>query len=193
VPHGLAAWAVAFLVSAALLGNMVAGLASTAASTVGSAAGGVGSMVPAAAGRANPSAIVDRAMNTLHGTGDAPGRMPTEQRTAEISSLLAGRAARGGFFNDECARLNTLVAAEAGAPAEEANGRVQAVEADAQRTATEAARQAREAADATARAASIGAFAALFLGAVAAVIGARRGTREWMTARPAPAVARRPA
>lgn len=196
VLHGLAVWAIAFLVSAALLGNMVAGLASTAASTASSAAGGAGSMLSAAAGQANPTAVVDRAVNTLRGVGNAPGQMSTEQRTAEISSLLAGRAARGGFSNDERARLNALVAAEAGVPAEEANRRVQAVEADAQRTADEAARQAREAADATARAASIGAFgafAALLLGAVAAVFGARRGTREWVTARLAPALARRPA
>ncbi|MBD0272387.1 MAG: hypothetical protein ICV73_10710, partial [Acetobacteraceae bacterium] len=86
VLHGLAVWAVAFLVSAALLGNMVAGLASTAASTVsgaaGGAAGGVGSMVSAAAGQANPTAVMDRAVNTLRGTGDAPQQMNTEQRTA---------------------------------------------------------------------------------------------------------------
>lgn len=200
VLHGLAVWAIAFLVSAALLGNMVAGLASTAASTVsgaaGGAAGGVGSMVSAAAGQANPTAVMDRAVNALRGTGNAPGQMTAEQRTAEISSLLAGRAARGGFTGEERARLNALVAAEAGVPAEEANRRVQAVEADVQRTAAETARQAREAADATARAASIGAFgtfAALLIGAIAAVLGARRGTREWVTARLAQAMARRPA
>ncbi len=92
--------------------------------------------------------------------------------------------------------MNALVAAEAGVPAEEVNRRVQAVEADAQRAAAETARQAREAADATARAASIGAFgtfAALLLGAIAAVLGARRGTREWVTARLSPAAVRRPA
>jgi hypothetical protein len=197
----LAVWAIALLVSAALLGNLVAGVASTAASTassaVGGAASGVGSMVSSAAGQANPSAVMDRAMNTLRGTGGAPEQMSTEQRAAEMSSLLASRAARGSFTGDERTRLNALVAAEAGVPAEEAARRVQAVEADAQRMATEAARQAREAADATARAASIGAFgtfAALLLGAIAAVFGARRGTRDWVTTRlAAPAMARRPA
>lgn len=192
VLHGLAVWAVAFLVSAALLGNLAAGAVSTAASTVSSvantAASGVGSAVSAVAGQASPEALLQRAQDTLRGTGNEPGTMTAEQRSTEIASLLARRAANGAFTAEERARLNALVAAESNIPAEEAARRLQSVEEQAQRTAAEAAERARAAADAAARATSIGAFgafAALLLGAVAAVFGARRGTRGWVALRSA--------
>jgi hypothetical protein len=192
VLHGLAVWAIAFLVSATLLGNLVAGAVSTAASTAssvaGSAASGAGSAVSAVAGQASPEALIRRAQDTLRGTGNDPAAMTTEQRSAEIASLLARRAAGGTFTADERTRLNALVAAESGIPAAEAARRVQSVEDQAQPTATEAAQRARAAADATARATSVGAFgisAALLLGAIAAVLGARRGTRDWVALRAA--------
>jgi hypothetical protein len=204
VLHGLAVWAIAFLVSAVLLGNLVAGLASTATSTAshlaggaaGGVASGVGSVVSAATGQAGPDAMLNRAKDALRGTGGEPQAMTTDQRGAEIASLLTRRVARGEFAAPERARLTALVAAEYGIAPEEAARRVQAVEADAQRTAAEAAQQTRAAADAAARATSIGAFgafAALLLGAVAAVLGARRGTREWVTRMAPPATVRRPA
>ena len=206
VPHGLAVWAIVFLVSAAPLGGLAAGLVSPAASTassavssaVGGAAGGVAPMVSAAEGQANPSAAMDRATDTPRGTGGAAQRMSAEQRAAEMSSLLAGRAARGrgSFTGEERARLDALVAAEAGVSAEEAPRRVQAAKADAQRTATEAARRAREAADTRARATLIsvlGTCAALLLGAIAAVLGARRGGCDRVARRPIPMVERRQA
>jgi hypothetical protein len=206
VLYGLAVWAIALLVSAAPLGGMVAGLVSPAASTassavssaVGGAVGGVAPMVSAAEGQTNPSAAMDRATDTPRGTGGEARQMSAEQRAAEMSSLLAGRAARGrgSFTGEERARLDALVAAEAGVSAEEAGRRVQAVKADAQRTATEAARRAREARDARARVTLIGVLgtcAALPLGAIAAVFGARRGTRDRMARRPAPMVGRGPA
>lgn len=190
VLHGLAVWAIAFLVSATLLGNLVAGAVSTAASTAsnvaGSAASGASSAVSAVAGQASPEALLQRAQDTLRGTGNDPAAMMTEQRGTEITSLLARRAANGAFIEDERTRLNALVAAESNIPAEEAARRVQSVDEQAQRTAAEAAQRARVAADATARATSIGAFgafAALLLGAIAAVLGARRGTRDWVALR----------
>jgi predicted nucleic acid-binding protein len=190
--HGLAVWAIAFLVSATLLGNLVAGAVSTAASTAssvaGSAASSVGSAVSAVAGQPSPEALLQRAQDTLRGTGNAPTAMTTEQRGAEVASLLARRAANGAFTGEERTRLNALVAAESNIPAEEAARRVQSVEEQAQRTAAEAAQRARTAADAAARAASIaafGGFVALLLGAIAAVLGARRGTRDWVALRAA--------
>jgi hypothetical protein len=198
VLHGLAVWAIAFLVSAVLIGNLLAGVASTASGVVGNAAGSAASTISGAARQvlpdASPSALIGRAQDTLRGTGGDPQGMNTEQRSAEIASLLGRRVARGGFASEERTRLDALVAAEFGIPPEEASRRVQAVETEAQRTATEAATRARQAADATARAASIGAygtFAALLLGAIAAVLGARRAIRDRIA--PLPAVARRPA
>jgi predicted nucleic acid-binding protein len=192
VLHGLAVWAIAFLASATLLGNLAAGAVATAASAAstvaGTAATSVGSAVSAVAGQASPEAVLQRAQDTLRGTGNAPATMTTEQRSAEISSLLARRVGNGAFTAEERARLNALVAAESNIPAEEATRRVQSVEDQAQRTAAAAAQRARTAAGATARAASIGAFgafAALLLGAIAAVLGARRGTRDWVALRAA--------
>jgi hypothetical protein len=197
--HGLAVWAIAFLVSAVLVGNLLAGIASTASGAVGNAAGSAASAISNAAGQAlpsaSPTALIDRAKDTLRGTGGDPQGMTTEQRGAEVASLLARRVANGGFAGEERARLDALVAAESGIAPEEASRRVQAMEAEVQRAATEAATRARQAADATARAASIGAygtFAALLLGAIAAVLGARRGTRD-RVALVAPGMARRPA
>ncbi|WP_246521825.1 hypothetical protein [Neoroseomonas terrae] len=185
VLHGLAVWALAFLVSAVLVGNLLAGLVSTASSAVSNVAGGAASAVSGVASQAmpdtSPSALVDRARDTLRGVGGEPQAMTTEQRGAEITSLLGRRIARGSFAGEERVRLDTLVAAEFGIAPEEASRRVQAMEAEAQRSAAQAAALARQAADATARAASIGAFgtvAALLLGAAAAVLGARRGTRD---------------
>ena len=149
--HGLGVWATAFLVSAVLLGNVVAGTASTAmsgaSSLLGGVASGAGSAVSSVAEQANPQAIIDRARIAMTGPSD-PARMNTEQRAAEITSLIGRRVANGSFSNDERQRLNTLVAAEAGVTPQEADQRVKAYEADAQRTAREAEERARRAADA---------------------------------------------
>ncbi|MXP66097.1 hypothetical protein E0493_22390 [Roseomonas sp. M0104] len=197
--HGLAVWALAFLVYAVLIGNLLASLASTATNAIGSVAGGAASAVAETASQAmpdvSPKALVDRARDTLRGAGGDPQAMTSEQRSAEITSLLGRRIARGEFSGEQRARLDALVAAEFDIPPEEASRRVQAMEAEAQRTAAEAAERARQAADATARATSIGAFgtfAALLIGAVAAVLGARRGTRD-RVALLMPGLGRRPA
>jgi hypothetical protein len=185
--HGLGVWATAFLVSAVLLGNVVAGTASTAMSgasnLLGGAASGAGSAVSSVADQANPQAIIDRARMAMTGPSD-PARMNTEQRAAEITSLIGRRVANGSFSNDERQRLNALVGAEAGVAPQEADQRVKAYEADAQRTAREAEERARRAADATASGAAKAAFwmfAALLLGALASILGARKGMRNLMT------------
>ena len=185
VLHGLAVWAIAFLMSAVLLGNLATGVASTAVRAAGSAAGGAASAVTSAAGQAipdvTPAALIERAQNTLRGVGGAPATMTPEQRGAETAAILTRRLTRGSFVAEDRTRLNELVAAETGISADEASRRVQAVEAEVQRTAAEAERRAREAADATARATTMAAFAAfgaLLVGALAAILGARSGTRS---------------
>ncbi|MBB5692778.1 hypothetical protein [Muricoccus pecuniae] len=182
--HGAAVWATAYLVSAVLLGSAISGAASTAGSALSSVVGGVSrgasQAVQAAAPAVDPEALVERARVALSGPSD-PARMTTEQRGAEIAQLIGKRAVNGNLSGDDRTRLNRLVAAEAGISEQDAAGRVQAYEAEAQRTAQEAANRARQAADAAARGASIAAFAifgALVLGALAAIIGARTGTRD---------------
>ena len=184
VLHGIGVWAVAFLVSAMLLGNLVGGAASMMSGAVsgiaGGAARGAGSAVSAVAGQANPQAILDRAKTALTGPSD-PARMTSEQRGAEITGLIGRRVANGSLADDERQRLNALVAADTGIPQQEAARRVQSYEADAQRTAMEAGQRARRTADAAASGAAKAGyllFAALLLGAAAAAFGARAGARN---------------
>lgn len=182
--HGAAVWATAFLVSAMLLGNVVSSTASTAGSALsgimGTLSSGAGQVVRSAAPQVDPSQLAERARVALSGPAD-PARMTTEQRGAEITELLGKRITGGELSGDDRTRLNRLVAAEAGISEQDAGARVQAYEAQAQQAAQEAERRARAAADASAKAASITAFsifAALALGALAAIIGARTGTRD---------------
>lgn len=190
VLHGMAVWAVAFLFSALLLGNLAAGAASSVVRAAGNAVGGAASAVGQVSAQAvpevNPAALIERAQNTLRGAGGPPATMTSEQRTAETATILGRRVARGSFAPEDRTRLNALVAAEAGVPPEEAARRVQAVETEAQRIATETEALARQAADTAAKVtsrAAFGGFAALLIGALAAVLGARRGTRTRLRAR----------
>jgi len=188
--HGLSVWAVAFLVAAVLSGNILGATASTAVqgatNVIGGVAQGAGQAVQAAAGplarQIDPRQLVERAQDALRGTGGNPAAMTSEQRNAEIARLLTARVTdRRDFTREERDRLNALVAAEYGIPPEEAQRRLQAAEAQATQTLQQAEQRARQAADAAATAAATAAywaFAALLLGAVAAVLGARMGTRD---------------
>jgi hypothetical protein len=184
VLHGLSVWAVVLLASALILGNAVMGVASGAAQLTGQIAGGATGIVREAAERmvpTSPEAMIERVQETLRGTGQPPEQMTTEQRSAEIATILGRRVQAGAFTIQDRDRLNVLVAAEAGITPEEAAQRVQQAEAEAQQALTRAEAQAREAADAAAQATYLAAFAvfgALLVGALGAVIGAQRGTRD---------------
>lgn len=190
VLHGLSVWAVVFLLSAMLLANAVWGVAAGAVQATGQVLGGAGAAISSVAERAmpatGPEAWVERAQNALRGTGQPPQQMTTEERAAEVATLLQRRIANGALTPQERTRLNALVAAELQISEQEAAQRVQAAEAEAQQAAQRLEAQAREAADAAAEAAYLTAFAtfgALLLGALAAVFGARRGTRDLHLAR----------
>jgi hypothetical protein len=191
--HGLSVWAVGFLLASLLLGNAVAGVTGTAvrgaSSLLGGAAQGIGqaaqAVAPAAADAArgvDPQALTNRLQDALAGGGD-PATMSSDQRKAEMAQLL-GRRVTGNEIDRE--RLSQLVAAEYGIPAEQAQQRVQQVEAQATQLANEAAARARQAAETASDAAATSAywiFAAMLLGAVAAVLGARVGTRRAVAVR----------
>lgn len=184
VLHGLSVWAVGYLLSAVLLGNIVAGTANTAfggiSSMIGGAAQGAGQAVQAVAPQMNPQAMVDRLQTSLQ-TGGDPATMSSDQRRAEMTQIVTQRVAQGNFASGTRDRLTQLVAAEYGLSPQEAGQRVQQLETQAQQVATEAETRAREAAEATANAAATTAywiFAAMLLGAVASVLGARAGTRR---------------
>ncbi|SDB61438.1 hypothetical protein [Belnapia rosea] len=189
--HGLSVWAIGYLLSAVLLGNVIAGTAATAtqgaSSVLGGLAQGAGQAASAAAGPASqmasqidPSKLVERAQTALR-TGGDPAAMSSDQRNAEIGQLLTRRVTDGNLPQGDRDRLSRLVAAEYNIAPDEANRRLQQVEQQATETAQAAERQAREAADAAATAGAVAAywiFAAMLLGAVAAVLGARAGTRN---------------
>jgi hypothetical protein len=194
--HGLAVWATSFLITAVLVGNVVAGITSTAATSasnlVGGLARGAGAAVPAMSGQqaggqqqaggglpAMAQGVVDRVQNALSGGGD-PGAMTSEQRQAEMATLVTRRVTEGSLSQAERDRLNALVAAEYGLSPEQAQQRVQQAEQTAVQAAQRAEERAREAADAAATGTATAAFAVfgtMLLGALAAALGARRGTR----------------
>ncbi|WP_235907749.1 hypothetical protein [Siccirubricoccus phaeus] len=189
--HGLSVWAIGYLLSAVLLGNIIAGTASTAvqgassvlggvAQGMGQAAGAAGGPAAEAAQQVDPRALVERAQTALR-TGGDPAQMTSDQRNAEIGQLLTRRVTEGNLAQPERDRLGRLIAAEYGIAPEEAQRRLAQAETQATEAAQAAERRAREAADAAATAGAVGAywaFAALLLGAAAAVLGARVGTRR---------------
>lgn len=190
--HGLSVWAVGVLIAAVLSGNLLASAAGTAAQgasqAIGGLAQGAGEAVSAVAGRTaqqvDPRHVVERAQAALR-TGGDPAAMSSEQRNAEMARLLTRRITGGTLPAEDRQRLTALVAAEYQIPAEEAQRRLEAVESQAVEVVRQAERTAREAGDRAADGAAIAAywaFGALLLGAIAAVIGARMGTRAWATA-----------
>jgi hypothetical protein len=190
--HGLAVWGTTFLISAALLGNLVAGTASTVATGAsnllggvaqgaGSAASTVGQQAASHVDTGTLQATVNRAQGALSGTGGDPATMNSDQRKAEIGTLVTRRVRDGSLSQQDRERLNQLVAAEYGISPQEAQQRVQQAEQQATQAAQQAEETARRAADATATGTSTAAFAifaTMLLGAITSVFGARRGTRD---------------
>ncbi|MBD0271377.1 MAG: hypothetical protein ICV73_05555 [Acetobacteraceae bacterium] len=196
--HGVGVWAIGFLLSAVLLGNIAAGAASsvftTASSLLGGAAQGAGSAVSGIASQVNPRTALDRAREGLSGPSE-PARMTTEQRGSEITSILGSGIASGGLSDPQRQRLAALVSAETGISQDEAAQRVRSYEAQAQQTARETADRAKRAADAAATGASTAAYAVfgtLLLGAIVSILAARAGARNLIGVRVA-APARRTA
>jgi hypothetical protein len=199
--HGLAVWGTTFLISAVLLGNLVSGVASTAttgaSNLLGGMAQGAGSVASAAgqqaANRTSTGALqsatqglVDRVQGALGGSGGNPAAMTSDQRKAEIGTLATRRVTDGPLSQQDRDRLNQLVAAEYGISPQEAQQRVQQAEQQATQAAQRAEETARRAADTAASGASIAGFSIfgiMLLGALAAVLGARRGTRDLLTFR----------
>jgi hypothetical protein len=182
--HGLSVWAIGFLISALLLGNVVAGATSTAfrgaSSVIGSTVQGAGQAVgqaaqavaPQVAGAVNPDQLVERLRSGLQ-TGGDPATMTSDQRRTEMTQILGDRVRQGGFQGAQ--------RDEYGIPPQQANERIGQIETQATEAARTAEARAREAAEAASDAAATGAywlFAAMLLGALAAVLGARMGTRR---------------
>jgi hypothetical protein len=182
--HGFVAWALGVLLTLIMVavGSMFAiGLTGHVASTVGSGAAS-GMTQPDRAGvSADPTGYyVDSLFRTAPrgtpgATGiDRPATMPPQplsqedaQGRAEAGRIMATGIASGGLSEEDRAHLGRVVSARTGLPPEEANRRVQEVEARAKAAAKDTADKAAKAASAL----SFWTFMSLLMGAMAAVVG----------------------
>ena len=186
IVHGVLTWAVTLLITVYLLttgvGGIMGGAFSVVGNTLSSVGQGVAQAVPQAAEAANVSLdqIQQRAQSLLR--PEQPGALSAEQAQGELVDALRQIA----IGSEEQAaqgreRAVAIVAQRAGISPEQANQRLDQLEAEAQQRAEQAKAAATEAADATASAASsasIWAFVAFVLGAAAAAWGGAIGTRS---------------
>ena len=189
--HGLLAWAVATLLTVALLAGGTRAVLSGAIDAGSGVAAAVGPAVGAGAaaagakageGSANPldyfSDMLLRAAPAA-GTGEA-GSTVADQRV-EIGKIFATGLSTGSLAADDRAYLGQVVASRTGLTQAEAEARVDAVYARAAKAAADAKAKAQQAAD-TARKAgahtALWMFVALLLGAFVASLAATFGGRQ---------------
>ena len=184
--HGLLAWAVATLLTVALLAGGTRAVLSGAIDAGSGVAAAVGPAAAAGAkageGSANPldyfSDMLLRAAPAA-GTGEAGGTV-ADQRV-EIGKIFATSLSTGSLAADDRAYLGQVVASRTGVTQAEAEARVDAVYARATKAAADAKAKAQQAAD-TARKAgahtALWMFVALLLGAFVASLAATFGGRQ---------------
>ena len=184
--HGVLTWAVTLLITIYLLttsvGSIVGGAFNVVGNTISTLGQGVAEAVPQAADAAgiSPEQIQEQAEQLLR--PEEPGQLSAEQARSELVDALRQMATGS---EQEAAqareRAAALIAQQAGISPEEANQRLDQLQAEVQQRVDQAAAQATEAADATASAASsasIWAFVAFVLGAAAGAAGGAMGTRS---------------
>ena len=184
--HGLLAWAVATLLTVALLAGGTRAVLSGAIDAGSGVAAAVGPAAAAGAkageGSANPldyfSDMLLRAAPAA-GTGEA-GSTVADQRV-EIGKIFATGLSTGSLAADDRAYLGQVVASRTGLTQAEAEARVDAVYGRAAKAAADAKAAARQAAE-TARKAgahtALWMFVALLLGAFVASLAATFGGRQ---------------
>lgn len=191
--HGLLAWAVATLVTVAVLAGGTravlsgaidagSGVAAAVAPAAAAGAGAAGAKAGEGGGSANPldyfSDMLLRAA-PAPGTGEAGGTV-ADQRV-EIGKIFATSLSTGSLAADDRAYLGQVVASRTGLTQAEAEARVDAVYARAGKAAADAKAKAQQAAD-TARKAgahtALWMFVALLLGAFVASLAATFGGRQ---------------
>lgn len=184
--HGLLAWAVATLITVAVLAGGTRAVLSGAIDASSGVAAAVGPAAAAGAkageGSANPldyfSDMLLRAAPAA-GTGEA-GSTVADQRV-EIGKIFATSLSTGSLAADDRAYLGQVVASRTGLTQAEAEARVDAVYARAAKAAADAKAKAQQAAD-TARKAgahtALWMFVALLLGAFVASLAATFGGRQ---------------
>jgi hypothetical protein len=184
--HGVLTWAVTLLITIYLLttgvGAIVGGAFNIVGNTLSTVGQGVAEAVPRAvdAARISPEQIQEQAEQLLR--PEQPGQLSAEQARGELVSALrqivTGSEQEAAEARERAA---AIIAQQAGISPEQANQRLDQLQAEVQQRVDQAAAQATEAADATASAASsasIWAFVAFVLGAAAGAVGGAMGTRD---------------
>jgi hypothetical protein len=179
--HGMAVWAVSFVIAIGLIGTALSGgtvaaiRGVTGAATTVVAAGGA-----AAASQVNPAAIAEALQRRLAAPSD-PATASREDLAAEMADLAGRRLADGAWAPDDRARMEQLIAATAGMTPEAARQRLDQAEQALAARARAVEEQARRAADVAATSGAViafWAFATMLLGFGAAVAGAALGARR---------------
>ncbi|MEL2243669.1 hypothetical protein PAS25_22110 [Leclercia adecarboxylata] len=205
--HGFLTWAVAALVSAALLTSTVGAIIGGGAKVVGTVAGGAATATAAgAAGMANassgapgnpmdyfvnsmfrgnaapaPAAPTDPAAAPAPATPAAPGQDLTPAQLSEVTGIFANSISTGALPAEDRQYVAQLIAQKTGISQQEAEQRVQATYDKAQAKLKETKEKAQQAADAARKATSylmLWTFISLLAGAFVASLCATYGGRQ---------------
>jgi len=201
--HGFLAWAIATLVTAALLTSTIGSILGTGANAAGAVAGGAGTAAaaaaaPVAAGIAKPAGsdagngyFVDslfRQVPTVASAASAPNattspRVPTDgsQSTAEAGRIFASGLDAGALAPDDVHYLGQMVSQKTGLPQADAESRVNDEFARMKAKADKAKADAKESADRVRAASAYAAlwlFVSLLVGAFVASLAATFGGRQ---------------
>lgn len=201
--HGFLAWAIATLVTAALLTSTIGSILGTGANAAGAVAGGAGTAAaaaaaPVAAGIAKPAGsdagngyFVDslfRQVPTVASAASAPNattspRVPTDgsQSTAEAGRIFASGLEAGALAPDDVHYLGQMVSQKTGLPQADAERRVNDEFARMKAKADKAKADAKESADRVRAASAYAAlwlFVSLLVGAFVASLAATFGGRQ---------------
>lgn len=188
VIYGLGVWALSALITMAIaLSSIMSGLGS-AAQTAGNVAGGtlqfLGSTAQgiASGGAQMAQGASPEVMRRLEQalTGGQPGQV-NPQGAQQIMSILQNAIQQGELNQQQRQQLETAVAQTFNIPPEQARQRVEQVQSQVQQAVGEVRETAREVADATLTAVATTAywsFAAILIGAIAALLGARYGALD---------------
>jgi hypothetical protein len=183
--HGMLVWAVTLLITMYLLTTSVGSIVGGAFNVVGNVFSGVGQTVAQAVPQVADAAgisteqIQEQAEELLR--REQPGALSAEQARSELIDALRQIVTGSEQAAQARDRAATIIAEQAGISPEQANQRIDQLQAEIQQRADQAAAAATEAADTAASAASsaaIWAFVALLLGAGAAGSGGAMGTRN---------------
>ena len=195
--HGFLAWAVATLLTAAVLTSAIGSIVGTGLKTGASVAGAAGTAAMAAGGGAAAAAVKSGSSGNDGGglgyyvdslfrkdaaaSGGDPNAANGQPSTSEVTAIFAQSLKNGSISQDDVRYVGQLVAQRTGLSQQDAEKRVNDLYGRAKGAIHEAATKAREAADAARKAtayASLWLFVSLLIGAFSASLAATWGGRR---------------